>query len=87
MKSPRSIKTGEYKRQNSKITGISASKASDDFIKGEDKAINQVSFVVNVPSVIISQREMASMLSYAVEKYRTAGKTYLIRIGETENEQ
>lgn len=57
------------------------------YLKGEDKAINQVSFVVNVPSVIISQREMASMLSYAVEKYRTAGKTYLIRIGETENEQ
>ena len=32
MKSLRSIKTGEYKRQNSKITGISASKASDDFM-------------------------------------------------------
>ena len=31
-KSLRSIKTGEYKRQNSKITGISASKASDDFM-------------------------------------------------------
>ena len=32
MKSLRSIKTGEYKRQNSKITGISASKARDDFM-------------------------------------------------------
>ena len=56
------------------------------YLNGEDKAINQVSFVINVPSVTISQREMVSMLSYVVEKYRTAGKTYLIRIGEKEDE-
>lgn len=52
------------------------------FLRGEEKSVNQVSFMVSVPPVTLSQREIASMVAHEVERYRTAGKTYLIRIEE-----
>ena len=48
----------------------------------EEKTINQVSFMVNVPIVKIPTKEFACMLSYEVNRYKTAGKTYLIKISE-----
>ena len=50
----------------------------------EEKLINKVSFVVCVPPVTISPHELVYMLSYVVNTYKTAGKTYLIRIDEEE---
>lgn len=46
----------------------------------EEKAIAKVSFMVCVPSITIPTQEFVYMLSYAVNIYRTAGKTYLIKI-------
>ena len=46
----------------------------------EEKAIAKVSFMVCVPSITIPTQEFVYMLSYAVNTYRTAGKTYLIKI-------
>ena len=36
--------------------------------------------MVSVPSITIPTQEFVYMLSYAVNTYRTAGKTYLIKI-------
>lgn len=46
----------------------------------EEKSINKVSFIVCVPEITISQREFVYMLSYVVNTYKIAGKTYLIKI-------
>lgn len=46
----------------------------------EEKAIAKVSFMVCVPPITIPTQEFVYMLSYAVNTYRTAGKTYLIKI-------
>ena len=50
----------------------------------EEKAINKVSFIVVVPQITISQKEFVYMLSYVVNTYKTAGKTYLIKIEDQE---
>ena len=50
----------------------------------EEKLINKVSFMVCVPPVTIPPRELVYMLSYVVNTYKTAGKTYLIKIDEDE---
>lgn len=56
------------------------------YLKGEEKAVNQVSFMICVPPVSVPEQEFAGRLSYVIERYRTAGKTYLIRIDKPENE-
>ncbi len=56
------------------------------YLKGEEKAVNQVSFMVCVPPISVPEQEFAGRLSYVIERYRTAGKTYLIRIDKPENE-
>ncbi len=48
----------------------------------EERTINGVSFVVNVPTVTISEREFVCMLSHEVNRYRVAGKTYNIKISQ-----
>lgn len=53
---------------------------------GEEKLINRVSFVVCVPPITIPARELVYMLSFAVNRYRIAGKTYLIKIDKEEYE-
>lgn len=50
------------------------------YLLAEEKAVAKVSFMVCVPSITISTQEFVYMLSYAVNTYRTAGKTYLIKI-------
>lgn len=50
------------------------------YLYSEEKAIRKVSFMVCVPTITIPTQEFVYMLSYAVNTYRTAGKTYLIRI-------
>lgn len=50
----------------------------------EEKMVNKVSFMVCVPPVRIDVREFVYMLSYVVNTYKIAGKTYLIRIDSEE---
>lgn len=50
----------------------------------EEKAINKVSFIVCVPEIIINMQEFVYMLSYEVNRYKLAGKTYLIKIDQQE---
>lgn len=57
------------------------------YFKDEEKSVNQVSFIVCVPAVRVPEQEFVARLSYVIERYRTAGKTYLIRIDKPENEE
>lgn len=50
----------------------------------EEKAINKVSFMVCVPPINIPQKEFVYMLSFVVNTYKVAGKTYLIKIDTEE---
>ena len=50
------------------------------YLLAEEKTVGKVSFMVCVPPITIPTREFVYMLSYAVNSYRTAGKTYLIKI-------
>lgn len=50
----------------------------------EERAINKVSFMVNVPTITIPTKEFVYMLSFVVNTYKVAGKTYLIKIDGTE---
>lgn len=52
----------------------------------EEKIVNKVSFMVCVPPITVPARELVYMLSFAVNRYRIAGKTYLIKIDEEEYE-
>ncbi len=54
------------------------------YFLSEEKAINKVSFMVVVPRISISQKEFVYMLSYIINIYKTAGKTYLIKIEDQE---
>ena len=51
----------------------------------EEKLINKVSFMVCVPEIIISEQEFVYMLSFVVNTYKIAGKTYLIKINSRES--
>ncbi len=46
----------------------------------EEHTINDVSFIVNVPAINITEREFVYLLSYEVNRYKIAGKTYKIKI-------
>lgn len=48
----------------------------------EERMINKVSFMVNVPAITIPTREFVYMLSYEINRYKIAGKTYLIKISK-----
>lgn len=50
----------------------------------EEKEINKVSFMVCVPPININQKEFVYMLSFIVNTYKVAGKTYLIKIDTQE---
>lgn len=50
----------------------------------EDKLINKVSFMVLVPEISIPEKEFVYMLSFIVNTYKVAGKTYLIKIEQRE---
>lgn len=50
----------------------------------EEKAVNRASFMVCVPQINIAEHEFVYMLSFAVNTYKIAGKTYLIKIDNKE---
>lgn len=50
----------------------------------EEKTINKVSFMVLVPEINIPEKEFVYMLSFIINTYKVAGKTYLIKIDQTE---
>lgn len=56
------------------------------YLSMEEKLINRVSFMVCVPPIRINTQEFVYMLSYVVNNYRIAGKTYLIKIDQQEIE-
>lgn len=55
-------------------------KQREFYLIAEERAINKVSFMVNVPEIIIPTKEFVYMLSFVVNIYKVAGKTYLIKI-------
>lgn len=59
-------------------------KPKEFYFLSEEKAINKVSFMIVVPRINIEQKEFIYMLSYVVNTYKTAGKTYLIKIEDQE---
>lgn len=56
------------------------------YLRGEEKSINQVSFIVSVPRLIFPDKDVIPQLTYVIERYRTAGKTYLIRVEKPEEQ-
>ena len=50
----------------------------------EEKAIRRVSFVICVPAITIPENEFVYLLSWVVNNYKIAGKTYLIKIDSKE---
>ena len=50
----------------------------------EERVINKVSFLVNVPTITIPTKEFVYMLSFVVNTYKVTGKTYLIKIDGNE---
>lgn len=56
------------------------------FLQWEEKAVNQVSFTICVPEITIPESEFVYMLSFVVNTYKLAGKTYLIKIDSKELE-
>lgn len=50
----------------------------------EEKAVNQVSFRVLVPEINIPVKEFVYLISFVINTYKTAGKTYLLKIDRTE---
>lgn len=51
----------------------------------EEKKVNKVSFMVLVPEINLSEKEFVYMLSFVINTYKVAGKTYLIKIDQTLN--
>lgn len=54
------------------------------FYKAENKTINETSFTVSVPAIKIKQEDFVPMLSAVVNRYKIAGKTFRIKITDTE---
>ena len=54
------------------------------YTKTEEYLLSNASFIVAAPDVTISQKEFVYMLSNLVNKYRIAGKTFLIKINGVE---
>ena len=81
----------EYKRPctiwfgGEEITALREDEKPRPFYRlAEEKFLNKVSFMVCVPPVTIPAREFVYMLSYVVNRYKIAGRTYLIKIDEEE---
>jgi hypothetical protein len=62
-------------------------KPREFYSASEEKFINKVSFMVCVPEITgVLEKEFVYMLSYVVNTYKIAGKTYLIKINTKELE-
>lgn len=66
------------------LTSDPAEEPKEFYQVAEERALNKVSFMVNVPAITIPTKEFVYMLSYVVNSYKVAGKTYLIKVDGTE---
>lgn len=67
--------------QGEKVEVTDRQEAPREFYrKAEEKTVNKASFMVNVPPVTIPTQELVYMLSFVVNTYKIAGKTYLIKM-------
>ncbi|MDR1718062.1 MAG: hypothetical protein LBS20_19670 [Prevotella sp.] len=61
-------------------------KPREFYLLTEEKVINKVSFMVCVPEIVIPENEFVYMLSFIVNAYKIAGKTYLVKMNAKEIE-
>lgn len=72
-------------RETEQVVTSNPQEEPREFYKlAEERAINKVSFTVNVPAVTLPVKEFVYLLSYVVNTYKVAGKTYLIKIDSQE---
>lgn len=62
------------------VSGADEEQPRRMYLSAEAKTQKRASFTVNVPEVTIPDEEFAHMIANVVERYRLAGRTYLIRI-------
>ena len=73
--------------ENEQVAVINPEENPKEFyFLAEEKLINKVSFMVCVPEITIPEKEFVYMLSFVVNTYKIAGKTYLIKINSKELE-
>lgn len=71
--------------ENEKVeTDVEDEMPREIYYQAEEKDVSKASFYVCVPAVGIPQREFVNMLSEAVNTYKVAGRTYLIKIDNEE---
>lgn len=73
-----------WKEGEAVLTGRPEEMPREFYYIAEERAINKVSFMVNVPPITIPTQEFVYLLSHVVNTYKVAGKTYLIKIDEEE---
>ena len=87
IKESESVGVDLYHENAESITATSEDEKPRPFYRYvEEKLINKVSFMVCVPPIKIPPQDLVYMLSYVVNTYKIAGKTYLIKIDEEEYE-
>lgn len=69
-----------WKEGEAVLTGRPEEMPREFYYIAEERAINKVSFMVNVPRITIPAQEFVYLLSHVVNTYKVAGKTYLIKI-------
>lgn len=69
-----------WKEGEAVLTGRPEEMPREFYYIAEERAINKVSFMVNVPPITIPTQEFVYLLSHVVNTYKVAGKTYLIKI-------
>lgn len=69
-----------WKEGEAVLTGLPEEMPREFYYIAEERAINKVSFMVNVPPITIPTQEFVYLLSHVVNTYKVAGKTYLIKI-------
>lgn len=55
------------------------------YLEAEERAVLRASFTVCVPEVTLPASEFVHMLTHVIERYRLAGRTYLVRIENNES--
>jgi hypothetical protein len=65
------------------ITVNPAENPREFYLLSEEKIINSTGFTVCVPEITTDEQAFVYMLSYVVNSYKLAGKTFLIKIAKT----
>jgi hypothetical protein len=73
-----------WKENEQVMTANPLEKPREFYRIAEERVTNKVSFLVNVPTITIPTKEFVYMLSFVVNTYKVAGKTYLIKIDGNE---